>query len=191
MKDKLSTTYLKYPGIEDVDMLDVYVEEYKKMFPDYHAVSRDNYEEKLKIWDEHRRGIGTNGVLNNFCWLIDNERIIGICTFNVNPEVDIFYKTYAGHISYAIHPKYRGQGYGTIACHLLLKKCLEKGIEEAMITCLDDNEASKGVILNNNGVLKDKIEDDKGKINCRYIIDVKESIKRFEEKYKELSHSVL
>lgn len=191
MNEKLSTTYLKYPSIEDVDMLDVYVEEYKEMFPDYHAVSRDNYEEKLKIWDEHRRGIGTNGVLNNFCWLIDNDRIIGICTFNINPEVDEFYNTYAGHISYAIHPKYRRQGYGTIACHLLLKKCLEFGVKEAMITCLDENEASKGVIENNYGVLKDKIEDDKGRINSRYIIDVKESIKSFEEKYRELSHSVL
>lgn len=191
MKDKLSTTYLKYPSIEDANMLDVYVEEYKKMFPDYHAVSRDNYEEKLKTWDEHRRGIGTNGVLNNFCWLIDNERIIGICTFNVNPEVDEFYGTYAGHISYAIHPKYRGCGYGTICCHLLLEKCLENGIEEAMITCLEENEASKGVILNNGGVLKDKIEDDKGRVNCRYIINVSESLRSFDEKYKELSHSVL
>ena len=88
MREKLKSVYLKYPSIEDMNMLIEYEEEYKKMFPNYHGVSRENYEEKLKVWDEHRRGIGTNGVSNNFCWLIDNNKIIGLCTYNANPELD-------------------------------------------------------------------------------------------------------
>jgi predicted acetyltransferase len=181
MKTKLKTTYLKYPSFEDVNMLDEYVEEYKKMFPNYHAVSRENYKEHLRVWEEHRKGIGTNGVFNNFCWIIDNNKIIGLCTFNINPEVDEKFRMYGGHISYSIHPKYRNQGYGTIACHLLIKKCLEFGIEEVMITCYDWNSPSKKVIENNFGILKDKIEN-KNEINCRYLINTKQSIKKFEEK---------
>lgn len=180
MENKLNTAYLKYPSIEDIEMLDEYEKEYKKMYPNYHGVSKENYEEKLKIWDEHRKGIGTNGVINNFCWVIDNNKIIGLCTFNINPEVDEKFRTYAGHISYSIHPKYRNQGYGTLACHLLIKKCLEFGIEEVMITCRDWNIRSKKVIENNFGDLKDEIEDN-GEITCRYLIKTRESIKKFEE----------
>lgn len=182
MQEKLKTVYLKYPSIEDINMVDEYVEEYKKICPDYHAFSRENYQEKLKIWEEHRQGIGTNGVFNNFCWLIDNNKIIGLCTFNTNPEVDEKFKTYAGHISYLIHPKYRNQGYGTIACHLLIKKCREFGIEEVMISCRDWNIPSKKVIENNFGTLKDKI-DDNNELSCRYLINTKESIRKFEEQY--------
>ncbi len=189
MQEKLKTAYLKYPSIEDIDMLDEYVKEYKKMFPNYHGVSRENYDEKLKIWEEHRKGIGINGVINNFCWLINNDKIIGLCTFNINPEVDEKYKIYGGHISYSIHPKYRNQGYGTLACHLLIKKCLEFGVEETMITCRDWNTPSKKVIENNFGTLKDKI-DDNGELSCRYLIKTRESIKKFEEKYcKSLVHT--
>lgn len=180
MREKLKSVYLKYPSIEDMNMLIEYEEEYKKMFPNYRGVSRENYEEKLKVWDEHRRGIGTNGVNNNFCWLIDNNKIIGLCTYNINPEVDEKFKNYAGHISYSIHPKYRNQGYGTIACHLLIKKCFELGIEEVMISCRDWNIPSKKVIENNFGTFKDKI-DDNGEPSCRYLINTRESIKKFEE----------
>lgn len=183
MKDKLKTVYLKYPSIEDINMLDEYVEEFKKKFPNYHSVARENYEEKLKIWEEHRKGIGTNGVLNNFCWVIDNNKMIGLCTFNINPEVDDEFNTYAGHISYSIHPKYRNQGYGTYACHLLIKKCLEFGIEEVMITCNDWNTTSRKVIENNFGTFKDKINNDKGEVCLRFLIKTRESIRKFEEKY--------
>lgn len=180
LKNKLKTVYLKYPSIEDINMLDEYVKEFKKMLPNYHGVSNENYEEKIKIWDEHRKGIGTNGVSNNFCWVIENNKIIGLCTFNINPEVDERFRIYAGHISYSIHPKYRNQGYGTVACHLLIKKCLEFGIEEVMITCLDWNSPSKKVIEKNFGNFKDKIEDN-GEICCRYLIKTRESIRKFEE----------
>ena len=162
-------------------------EEYKKMFPNYHGVSRENYEEKLKVWDEHRRGIGTNGVSNKFCWLIDNNKIIGLCTYNANPELDEKFKNYAGHISYSIHPKYRNQGYGTIACHLLIKKCFELGIEEVMISCRGWNTPSKKVIENNFGTFKDKIDDNE-EPSCRYLINTRESIKKFEEEH--LSKSI-
>ncbi len=50
-----------------------------------------------------------------------------------------------------------------------------------MITCYDWNSPSKKVIENNFGILKDKIED-KNEINCRYLINTKDSIKKFEEK---------
>lgn len=51
MKNKLRTTYLKYPIFEDVNMLDEHVEEYKKRFPNYYAVPRENYKENLKCME--------------------------------------------------------------------------------------------------------------------------------------------
>lgn len=182
MENQFKDVYLKIPEIDDIKMVEEYANEYRKLFPNYKGIDQNNYLDNLKEFENRRNAIGTDSLVNIHMWLVKDDKIIGHCTYNPELGNDEKMKKLGGHISYAIHPKYRGQGYGTLACHLLIQKCLESGLKEVMITCLDWNLPSKKVIANNFGVLKDVVEDG-GKIHCRYIINTMESIKKFDEKY--------
>lgn len=70
-----------------------------------------------------------------------------------------------GHIGYTIAPAERGKGYGKMMLAELLKEANRKDIEDVLLTCNEDNIASRKVIEGNGGILEDIYE---GK--CRYWI---------------------
>lgn len=84
-------------------------------------------------------------------WLIVDGRPVGIG--KLRDYLNDFLKTTGGHIGYCIRPSERGKGYGNIILRELLKKAREKGIEEVLITCNDDNTRSRRVIEYNGGKL--------------------------------------
>jgi predicted acetyltransferase len=57
-----------------------------------------------------------------------------------------------GHIGYAVVPWKRGRGYATQALRHILPHARAQGLGRVQITCDDDNEASRRVILANGGV---------------------------------------
>ena len=64
----------------------------------------------------------------------------------------------AGHIGYSIRPSARGKGYAKEQLHLGLQEIKQKNINHVLLTCHDDNPASRQVILANGGVLEDTRE---------------------------------
>lgn len=59
-----------------------------------------------------------------------------------------------GHAAYAIRKSERGQGYGKLILRELIKKAKDKGIKELLLTCDNDNLASRRVIEANGGQLE-------------------------------------
>lgn len=72
-----------------------------------------------------------------------------------------------GHIGYAIRPEARGRGYGTVMLRLLLAEARRIGLREALLTCNEDNTASRRVIEKNGGRLAGIAAG-----NCKYWIDL-------------------
>lgn len=61
-----------------------------------------------------------------------------------------------GHIGYDVRPSARRQGYATAMLRAALPIAHSLGIDPALITCDDDNVASRRVIEANGGVYEDQ-----------------------------------
>ena len=188
----MNNTYL-VPATEmlDITKIEEYNREFIKTYPNSWKpfVTKDNFNDYLKMMDEYKSGKGNDGVKEIFYWLFDNDKIVGSGSLRLNPEVDKNTETYDGHIFYQIVPTYRKEGYGKLICHLLLIEMQKLGFKEAIITCYDTNIGSINIIEKNGGELIEIVQGD-GTPNSehlktrRYKIDIDKSLSEYEIKNK-------
>ena len=101
----------------------------------------------------------------------EDQKIVGV--IQIRHTLNEYLETYGGHIGYSVAPSERRKGYATQMLHLVLPECKKLGINKVLITCLQDNEASKKVILHNGGVYESTVyEADKGVYLERFWIDL-------------------
>ena len=77
--------------------------------------------------------------------------------------------SYGGHIGYSVSPDERGKGYAKGMLREALTVCGRMGIREVLVTCLQENEASRRTILSNGGVYE----------NTVFEPELKETIERY------------
>ena len=68
-------------------------------------------------------------------------------------------------------PSKRKQGYGTIQLKLVLNECKNLNINQVLITCIEENIASRKVIEKCGGVFQNAVENN-GKLIRRYMIKI-------------------
>ena len=132
------------------------------------------FSEMMKKWADEEANVTEGFVPATLYFLKDNKnKLLGAIHFRhrLNDRL----KINGGHIGYGVRPSERRKGYATI----MLMKLLEiikkaKLINNALITCDDDNIGSIKTIENNRGILQDKIEFE-GALTRRYWIDLEES----------------
>ncbi|MDR1009226.1 MAG: GNAT family N-acetyltransferase [Rickettsiales bacterium] len=69
-------------------------------------------------------------------WIMDEDGYAGRISLRYRPIV-------FGHIGYDIRPSRRGRGYAKVALRLVLAEAAKMGIKEAMLTCNENNVASR------------------------------------------------
>lgn len=76
----------------------------------------------------------------------------------------------ASHIYYEIDPAFRGKGYGKLILKSGLEEARKIGLQELLITCDDENIASKKIIEANGGIFIEKALLPKNKTMLKYSI---------------------
>ena len=90
-------------------------------------------------------------------WIIDNDKVVG--TIDMRHQLNQDYFERFGHVAYYIKKEERNKNYATRALGLIIKKYKKMYTKKILITCLEDNEASKKVILKNNGEFEKTVFD--------------------------------
>jgi predicted acetyltransferase len=86
-------------------------------------------------------------------WWVDGDEYLGRLT--IRHRLTPHLLNVGGHIGYDVRPSARRRGHATAMLAVALPMACELGINPALITCDEDNIASRKVIEANGGVLED------------------------------------
>jgi predicted acetyltransferase len=90
----------------------------------------------------------------DYFWVTDGPDVV-VGFLALRHELNAWLLEEGGHIGYSVRPSRRREGHATRALALSLARAAELGIERALVTCDDDNEASARTIEGNGGVYED------------------------------------
>ena len=92
-------------------------------------------------------------VTGTYLWMLDDDVVVG--RISLRHALTPWLLEVGGHIGYAVRPSARRRGHATAALALMLDVAAERGMDTVLVTCDDDNVASRKVIEANGGVLED------------------------------------
>ena len=88
---------------------------------------------------------------------ICNSEVVGLLNFRPEAMSHPMLKVYGGHIGYSVKPTKRKMGIGTRMLKDFLPIAKNYGLKEVLVTCHEDNDGSRNIILNNGGVFESSI----------------------------------
>jgi len=174
----INKTELVKPSAEYLDSYLSACREYKDLgLSQYRLNDPDDY----KTWgpgffqsmEDESRGINLKEgyVPASTFWLVDTENKIFIGEGNIRHELSPFLMCFGGHIGYAVRATLWNKGFGTLMLSMLLTEAAKLGIDYALITCNEENLASRRIIEKNGGEHQDTIDniiDGKARRTRRY-----------------------
>jgi predicted acetyltransferase len=105
-----------------------------------------------------------------FFWITDGDPEEFVGYLALRHSLSPWLLEEGGHIGYSVRPSRRREGHATRALALAVRRAGELGIERALVTCDDDNDASRRTIERCGGVYEDTRNGKR-----RYWIDTAES----------------
>lgn len=175
----MNTVELRHLTINDQDQFyDVLNESWEKNFDFAHyweSVAHKNYDTFIKVVPEFSIGkhIPKDHVPCTFLFAFNNEgKLVG--RTSIRHSLNDYLLQVGGHIGYGVAPKYRKKGYATS----ILKETLSyvrtnlPSLEKVLLTCDEDNIASRKTIEKNDGILENIITTPNGAGKARYWITI-------------------
>jgi predicted acetyltransferase len=92
-------------------------------------------------------------VTGTYLWMVEGDEVVG--RISLRHELTPFLLEVGGHIGYAVRPSARRRGHATDAVAQMRPLCADRGLEQVLITCDEDNTGSRRAIEKNGGVLED------------------------------------
>jgi predicted acetyltransferase len=86
-------------------------------------------------------------------WWVDGDEYVG--RMSIRHELNDWLREVGGHIGYDVRRSRRGEGHATAMLAAALRILADLGVDRALLTCDEDNVASRRVIEHNGGVLED------------------------------------
>lgn len=151
------------------DYMKEWIDHDEKVVPEITNITKyNNFEEIVHELADNKSNDET--VDNTTLFLIDDDKIIGAA--NIRHHLNEKLKIIGGHVGYGVRKSYRGKGFG----NKILKKSLDYlsriGVQEALITCEKNNEASAAIILHNGGEEIESSTLDDGTVVRRFQIEI-------------------
>ena len=118
-----------------------------------HGLTREEFRAWLRQqfdWSEGRN-LPEGFVAQSVYWFYDGEVPVGIG--KIRHELTENSKNIGGNIGYAIDPRYRGKGYGSVFVKQLVAKAKELGVNDILFTIEKYNPASRRVVEKSGGRL--------------------------------------
>lgn len=84
-------------------------------------------------------------------------RLLGL--LQIRLELVGYLADFGGNIGYCVRPSERRKGYAVEMLRRSLDICREKGLQRVLLTCLEDNVASAGVIESCGGIFEKTVFD--------------------------------
>lgn len=88
-----------------------------------------------------------------YLWIVEGGTFLG--SVAIRHELTDFLLNEGGHIGYSVRPSARRRGHAANALADALPIARELGITRVLLTCDEDNFASRGTIEKNGGVYED------------------------------------
>jgi predicted acetyltransferase len=137
---------------------------------DLYIKAEGNFEEFVNDLIDFSKGINIpeGWVPCSSFWLLDDSgEVVGV--IRIRHCADNDYLQMIGHIGYEIKSSHRKEGYGSKILELGLIEARKLGLEKVLITCNEDNIASRRIIEKFNGQYKKFfIDDESGKNVLQY-----------------------
>lgn len=98
-------------------------------------------------------------------------RLVGM--LQIRHRFNQYLEKFGGHIGYSVRPDERRKGYANEQLRLALPRCKELGLARVLITCIQENEGSRKVILKNGGIYESTVYEPNRKVYLeRYWINL-------------------
>lgn len=165
--------------IPDVSYKDTYLEGIKEFQKEGRHLDNDindlqnNFEKYIKKCEEESKGINlkVGRVPQTTYWLIVDGVYAG--RVSIRHLLNDKLLKMGGHIGYDVIPSERKKGYGTELLKYALVKVKEMSLEKVLLTCDEDNVASRKIIEKCGGILENVVPAEGENVaKCRFWISL-------------------
>lgn len=119
------------------------------------ATAFTGYVEELRAEAEDR-GPGPEIVPQTVLWWVEGDELLA--RVGIRHRLNHRLRTYGGHVGYWVRPSARRRGHATAAFRAALGIAHGLGVDPALLTCDQDNVASRRVIEGAGGVLEQRLD---------------------------------